>query len=1160
MRNGMKITWTLVIFLLMVFILASCVEEQPPLPEKYTVTFNADNGSTPVEVEVEKGKTVAEPNDPVKAGFTFEGWFLGASEFDFQTPIVADITLVAQWEEVIVPVEEYDVTFNSVGGDAVPMQTVESGDLAAAPGAPTKMYFSFQRWLLDGEAFDFSTPITADITLVAEYSFIGIPDSPADEGRVYNEDFDQPLDGSMDGTVAGTPLASNASIHADQPFIRVGYSGLIGGDPDGALWKQAGGANAASATFQYLVLRLRGSHGASIHDLSIGFRLDDNHEVLVVPFVETLDPDLEPNVRELDGTWHNYVISIPDTLDGKSYIGKQTHPDVLAGGSLVGFHLMNTSETGSGILEIKDVYYSKSPNPIYPYEGSDYNQNKDYWSGTVGTVVSDYKTIQPDGFYGQFLEEGVSDENTHLVLRLKQEMPGTLSLNDLLVAPVFDDGTVGTPVALSSIDGIPTLGSGWLNVTIAFADFYDGEGVVSGYKLINESDVAISISDAFLSYLGEYEAANYPLLDLTHISMFDTFDRATIGATGEFTVDNPVALDNDFSYIISYGGLQASTIGDGYITFDSTGGDYISYKVHSTLKSNLNQYRYLVFKYKLNDTGTLDDLRVQQLTSNDAPVAGVIYANQWVAGLGLSSIPEDMGSYPYIDGDWTYLIVDLELTEGFSTDFGGFEIYYTGSSLSFDAIFFANPVLDLDPSSQTAVADFEAGVLLNDSQYDANDYGSGVAAVEESENFVLHMPNNGDNWTQYWANYKEYGRYLQLDIRVPEGSSLNNLRIGDSTGKFVWVNSGNLLMANGLPLYVPANNTFYTVIIDLIASGYSLSPYWTIGSHGNELYFDNISFYDAMPAAVDEFVFATFEGGNLATADATQYWQSSEGTPNISVVLDGENYVLKLDGVDWIQYATGVQGVGEFLAFSIKLDEGSDLSNLRFQSNTDAANTKWVKDGGILLVDGTPLAIDAIPDDGSWHQVIIQWTGSGLALTDTIRIALDGGDVVYLDNLAWWRMPVEPTYPIMSFDFVEGIDGLDPNFYWHNGEPTDGVMNIISADYAAFGFGSPVIGGAAYIKFDIKLAAGNNADTFRIEMGGSNVINWSVMIEDGVVPALTEEFQTVMIPLSMYVSNLGAFDTLQFHINNGGVIIDNLEIGYDSYGYQMSQFNNVIGD
>ena len=64
---------------------------------------------------------------------------------------------------------------------------------------------------------------------------------------------------------------------------------------------------------------------------------------------------------------------------------------------------------------------------------------------------------------------------------------------------------------------------------------------------------------------------------------------------------------------------------------------------------------------------------------------------------------------------------------------------------------------------------------------------------------------------------------------------------------------------------------------------------------------------------------------------------------------------------------------------------------------------------------------------------MIQWTGSGLALTDTVRIALDGGDVIYLDNLAWWNDRPETLYPHMEFDFTEGILDEDPNFYWHNG-------------------------------------------------------------------------------------------------------------------------------
>ena len=34
-----------------------------------------------------------------------------------------------------------------------------------------------------------------------------------------------------------------------------------------------------------------------------------------------------------------------------------------------------------------------------------------------------------------------------------------------------------------------------------------------------------------LSYLGDYQAAEYPLLDFQNVLMYDNFNRETIGAT-----------------------------------------------------------------------------------------------------------------------------------------------------------------------------------------------------------------------------------------------------------------------------------------------------------------------------------------------------------------------------------------------------------------------------------------------------------------------------------------------------------------------------------------------------------------------------------------------------------------------------------------------------
>jgi hypothetical protein len=1118
----------------------------------FTVTFDSDGGSSVASQTVAKDGKATLPTNPTKDGFIFKRWLLNNQAYDFNTAITANITLVAEWEAV--PPGNVVVNFNTVGGNTIAPQVIEEGSKLSELPTPVKQFFTFEKWLLDGEEFDIDTAITEDIELFAQYGFIGIPDSPSYTGRAFNGDFDQLLNDFTASQIASSASFENAMIMVDQPYVSVGYSGTIGGDTEGALYKQAGSANSTSAAFQYLVIRMRGFAGASINDLAIGFRYDDNHEVLVVPFVDTLDPDLDPNTRELDGTWHNYVISIADTLDGKQYIGKPNFNNVDATGVMVGFHLMNMSETGSGILEIKEAYYSKLSNPQYPYEGNNYTRNNDYWFGTIGKSVSSYVVVKENGYYSEYLEANASEDNTHLVLRLRQESPGVVDLTKVMIALVYSDGTVGTPVAYSSIEDLPVLGSSWLNVTIPFEAFTAVEGkTVAGYKLINNDDVDIAVSYSFLSYLGEYQAVEYPVLDFENILIYDNFNRDTIGATTGYDPNNPVALANGFSYIITYSGLQASTIGDGYIIFDSTGGNLISYTVHSATKANLGLYKYLVFRYRLNDDATLDDFRMEATDFNDQKIGtGVVYANQMLAGLGLPSIPEDMESYPYQDGDWKYLIVDLTLTPELSTDIAGFTLYYTGSSLSIDAIFFANALSNVDYTSGTAVTDFAGNTVVDtETQYEANFYGSPAEIVAEGEDYALHFPASAV-FAQYWANYKAYGRYLQFDIKVPEGSSLAGFRLS-ADGVESWAKDGDLITADGLELAVPADGQWHTVIIDALASGLKLTPYWAFMNGENEIFIDNIRFYNPKPIMIDEFVFADFESGDISTPGANQHWQNGESNPaNASVVVDGERKVLKLDGSAYVQYATGIKGMGDFLAFDIKLGAGSDLANLRFMAGTDVV--LWVKDGGILLADGTVLTVDAVPADDAWHHLVIQWTGSGFPRTDTLRICLDGNSIIYFDNLAWWQKPAIPAYPVLTEDFATDPVNGGPKYWWGEWAAVKNEqIELVTAAYMTVRFGSPLIAGAKYLSFDVKLAADNNADSFRLELGDGNIVNWSTLVADGVVSQITENVLHVMIDLSQYTAVKG-LQVLGFHINNGGVIIDNIEVSRDVYGHQMSLF------
>ena len=158
---------------------------------EYTVTFDSDGGTPVTPQVVKKGEKVHEPADPKKANYDFDGWYLKKAPYDFNTPVTEDITLVAQWKEKSGK-QEFTVTFDFDNGTPVATQIVEKGGTATEPPAkPTKANYDFVEWQLNGKNYEFNTPVTENITLVAKWKKSG------------KEEFTVSFD--SDG---GTPVAS----------------------------------------------------------------------------------------------------------------------------------------------------------------------------------------------------------------------------------------------------------------------------------------------------------------------------------------------------------------------------------------------------------------------------------------------------------------------------------------------------------------------------------------------------------------------------------------------------------------------------------------------------------------------------------------------------------------------------------------------------------------------------------------------------------------------------------------------------------------------------------------------------------------------------------------------------------------------------------------
>lgn len=139
--------------------------------EEYVVVFDSDGGTEIESQIVAEHSTATVPPIPSKPGYRFLGWTRQSSPYDFDNEVTENITLVANWEKV-----EFLVIFNPDGGSMVPTQTVYRGNAASEPANSLRDGYSFVGWYLDDEPYNFATPVTDDILLVAKWEKIVVPE------------------------------------------------------------------------------------------------------------------------------------------------------------------------------------------------------------------------------------------------------------------------------------------------------------------------------------------------------------------------------------------------------------------------------------------------------------------------------------------------------------------------------------------------------------------------------------------------------------------------------------------------------------------------------------------------------------------------------------------------------------------------------------------------------------------------------------------------------------------------------------------------------------------------------------------------------------------------------------------------------------------------
>lgn len=151
-------------------IFSGCKKED----DKFYITFMV-NGETYKVYQTTENQNVTNILDPVKEGYTFEGWY---SDENYENEIEdlseyllsnskSNTTLYAKFT-----INQYTITFNTNGGSTVASITQDYNTDITAPEFPTKPGYVFKGWYLDADCtqeFIFDKMPAENITLYPNY-------------------------------------------------------------------------------------------------------------------------------------------------------------------------------------------------------------------------------------------------------------------------------------------------------------------------------------------------------------------------------------------------------------------------------------------------------------------------------------------------------------------------------------------------------------------------------------------------------------------------------------------------------------------------------------------------------------------------------------------------------------------------------------------------------------------------------------------------------------------------------------------------------------------------------------------------------------------------------------------------------------------------------
>ncbi len=132
---------------------------------RYNVTYLNYDGSTFLTQSVEEGGKATRPqNNPYREGYTFDAWTLNSAVYDFNNPVMGNITLVPTWDILV-----HTVRFLNYDQSEISRSSVNHGSKATRPNNPLRYGYTFKDWYLGDLPYNFNYAVYEDVNLIAHW-------------------------------------------------------------------------------------------------------------------------------------------------------------------------------------------------------------------------------------------------------------------------------------------------------------------------------------------------------------------------------------------------------------------------------------------------------------------------------------------------------------------------------------------------------------------------------------------------------------------------------------------------------------------------------------------------------------------------------------------------------------------------------------------------------------------------------------------------------------------------------------------------------------------------------------------------------------------------------------------------------------------------------